>query len=486
MRPIEFGKWLPDQPSIQGPHLRDAKNVTPLVQAYGPWKAHAATTNALDGKCLGMIAAKDAAGDSHMYAGDSTKLYALGGTTWADASGGAYGPAATSTRWRFAVYGDRLLATNGIDAPQYIDMSGGGTFANLPGSPGNASLIGVFNEFVFLAPTANAKSVKWSGLGDSEGWTAGVNQSDEQELVDGGRVTGFAATQGVFYVFKERCIYRFIYVGGDVIFQIDKVVDGIGCIEPGSLISYGTLMLFLDESGWFIWDGASQPRSIGANTFDTWFEDECDHLARYSMSGALSPHRKIAAWAFASNDAGSSVPDTMLVYNYVADKASYVRANVEILGGAVSLGVGLDDLTDFEMDTETDTAMDDPFWLGGDAYLAAFSAEHKLGTFSGSNLEATIETGAFPIGDGFRARIEWLRPLFTGDSAGAVTAAGGSAVRSGDAITFQSGVAQQASGRCPQRNVNGFYSAAKYVAPAAAAWTEAIGHEFKASMAGVR
>lgn len=487
MRPIEFGKWLPDQPSIQGPHLRDAKNVTPTVTAYSPWKALAAATTALDGRCLGFCAAKAADGDSHVYAGDSEKLYELQGTTFSDVSAaGGYGPQVTATRWRFTVYGDRLIATNAIDPPQYIDMSTGSAFADLPGSPGNAYHVAVFGEFVFMAPTANSKSVKWSGLGDSEGWTAGVNQSDEQELADGGSVTGFVATNTVLYVFKETCVYRFLYVGGDVIFQIDKVLDGIGCIEAGSLVSYGTLMLFLDESGWFLWDGSSQPRPIGAETFDTWFQGEAKTSSRYSMSSALDSRRKLAVWAFASNDSAQAVPDTLLVYNYAGDKATYIKADVEMIGGGLSLGVGMDDMTTFVMDDETDIAMDDPSWFGGNAYFGGFTTAHKMGSFSGDNLEATLETGAFPIMDGSRARIEWLRPMFTGDSSGAVTAAGGSAVRAGDAITFQSAVSQQASGRCPQRNVNGFYCAAKYVAPAAAAWTSAIGHEFKASPAGAR
>ena len=487
MRPIDFGKWLPDQPSIQGPHLRDAKNVAPTAKAYGPWKALAATTNALDARCLGFASAKDAQGDAHMYAGDSTKLYALGGTAWASVGGGAYGPQVTSTRWRFAVYGDRMLATNAIDAPQYIDMSIGAVFANLPGSPGNASLIGVFNNFVFLAPTANAKAVKWSGLGDSEGWTAGVNQSDEQELADGGRVTGFVATQGAFFVFKESCIYRFIYVGGDVIFQIDKVVDGIGCIENGSLISYGTLMLFRDESGWFIWDGASQPKSIGAETFDVWFQDEEDASLRYAMSGAIDPRRKIAAWAFASNDAGDTVPDTVLIYNYAVDKASYVKptGGVEVIGGGVSLGTGLDDMVNFVMDDETDIAMDDPSWFGGNVYFGAFTPDHELGAFSGDNLEATLTIGTGDM-EGGRMRIEWLEPIVEGDSAGAWTAAGGYAVKAGDAIAYVSAVTQQTSGRCPQRGVNGRLLAAKYIGPAGASWTAAIGHRFKINPAGAR
>ena len=64
--------------------------------------------------------------------------------------------------------------------------------------------------------------------------------------------------------------------------------------------------------------------------------------------------------------------------------------------------------------------------------------------------------------------------------------AAGAQVKASDPIVFTSAVSQQASGRCPQRNANGFYSAAKLVIPAGETWTYASALEFDAVDAGSR
>ena len=486
MPAVNFGPWLPDMAAISPePITRDAKNVRAQAGHYTPFPGLTATTDALTGACKGAVAARDQDGAAHMYAGDATKLYELeSGSTWTDrtrSSGGDYTLGETD-RWQFATYGDRLIAVNGVDAPQYIDMSTAATnFAALGGSPGAAKYIAVYGEFVFLGNLASSTmSIKWSGIGSSTSWTAGTGQSDEQEFADGGNITGLVSTKSALYVFHEKCIRRVVYVGGDVIMQIDKIVDGIGCIAPGSLVSYGQIMFFLDESGWYQFDGETQPAPIGASKFDKWFQDDSQRAYWYKMTAAIDPRNRLVAFGYASTSSAS--PDSILLYNYATGWPSYVRQAHEVLIGAQSVFTSIDDLTD-DLDTDYSISFDDPFWQGGSFYFAAFDTTHKLASFSGSNLEATLTVGVVSLIDGMRASIEWIKPI--ADTA-AATCAGGYQVRPGDAITYASAVSQQTSGRCPQRNVNGFYHAAKVVIPAASSWTFARGVEFKAKAAGVR
>lgn len=487
---VEFGVWAPDQPVISAPHLRTAKNCVPAIGHYLPLPGLTAVSAAMTARCRGAVGVRDINGDARLYGGDSTKLYRLDGSAWTDFSRGAgYGPAVDATRWRFATYGDRLIAVNGLDEPQYLDMSTLATsFEDLAGGPPIAQFVASYGEFVFLASTnASSMLLKWSGFGDSEGWTPGTNQSDEQEFADGGRITGLVSTKAALFVFQEKCIRRVIYIGGPTILQIDKIVDGIGCVEPNSLRAYGQIMFFLDESGLFMWDGESQPQPIGVGVVDEWFLSDTARTEWDMMSAAIDPRRKVAAWSYVSTQSGGDTPDTVLLYNYAAQRFAYARFPHEFLFGGMTAGTSLDDLDADYPDIDAMTvSLDDPIFQGGAFFLAAFTTEHKLASFTGANLEATFETGSFPLLDGRRAVIEWVKPVVTGDVSGAVTAAAGAAVRSGDAITFPSGVAQQASGRCPQRGANGFYSAARIVAPAAATWTAAVGLEFKANQAGAR
>ena len=480
----DFGPWAPDLDAMNpAPHLRDAKNCLPAANGYRPLPGLSATTNAMDARCRGVFPMRDINNVAHMYAGNFDKLYELEAAVWTDRSKvGGYTDATTTTRWRFAQFGDRVLATNGLDAIQYIDASTAATaFADLGGSPGIAKFIATYGEFVFLgALGTNGMSIKWSAIGNSAGWTAGVNLSDEQEFADGGNITGFATTRAALYVFQDKCIRRVSFVGGSVIMQIDKLVENIGCIEPNSLVQYGQRCFFLSEDGWYTWDFESQPRAIGNEIFDRWFLSNANRVYWYAMSAAIDPRNRVFACGFGTD---SDTPSRVLYFNYELGRASYGDASHEILVPAIALGLTLDDLTG-NLDTDYSISFDDPYYQGGALYFGAINTEHKLASFSGANLEATFELSASALFDGRRAALSWIKPI---TDAGGATAAGGSKVLPSDSVTFTSAVAQQASGRCPMRNTNGFYHAAKVVCPAGATWTWARGVEFAAGGArGVR
>lgn len=478
----DFGPWEPDRANVGPAHLRVAKNCLPASDHYHPLPGLAATTDALDARCIGAAAVRDIDNAAHMYAGDADKLYELEAGVWTDRSNsGGFTTATSTTRWRFATFGDRVLASNGLDAIQYIDASTAATaFADLAGSPGVAKFIATYGEFVFLgALGSNGMSIKWSAIGDSEGWTPGTALSDEQEFADGGNITGFAATQAALYVFQEKCIRRILFVGGDVIMQIDKLVEKIGCVEPNSLIQYGQRCFFLDEDGWYMWDFQSQPAPIGLEKFDKWFLGDSARTEWPRLSAAIDPRNRVMACGYVSEANGGTIPDRVLFYNYELGRATYADVTHEMLVPALSLGVSLDDLTD-DLDTDYSISFDDPYYQGGAFYFGAFTSAHKLASFSGDNLEATFETNEGALFDGQRTSIEWVKPIVDSDAA---TAAAGYKTKPGDAIAFTAQVAQQASGRCPQRGANGFYHAARVVIPAGEGWEYARGVEFKPSAA---
>jgi hypothetical protein len=479
MPALDFGPWEPDRASIGQPsHLIVAKNCLPVSDHYHPLKALSATTDALTARCIGFAAVRDIDNAAHMYAGDADDLYELETAGWTNRSiGSGYTTATSTTRWRFSTFGDRVLATNGLDPIQYIDASTAATaFANLAGSPGTAKYIATYGEFVFLgALGTNGMSIKWSAIGNSTGWTPGVGLSDEQEFADGGNITGFATTQAALYVFQEKCIRRVLFVGGDVIMQIDKLVEKIGCIEPNSLIQYGQRCFFLDEDGWFMWDFQNQPVPIGLEKFDNWFLDDSSRQNWSFLSTAIDPRNRVFAVGYVTQSNGGNIPDRILFFNYELGRATYADVSHEILAPALALGVTLDDLVG-NLDTDYSISFDDPYYQGGAFYFGAFTSAHRLGSFAGDNLEATFQMSEQMMFDGNRASIDWIKPVTDASNA---TAAAGSKVKPSDTITFQSQVSQQASGRCPQRGANGFYHAAKVVIPSAASWTYARGIEFQ-------
>lgn len=481
MPTADFGPWLPDNTDIgHAPHLVEAKNCLPGRDHYRPLPGLASpSTNALGTRCHGIFPARDINNSAHMFAADTTKLYKLIAGVWTDysrTSGGAYTTATTTTRWRGTTFGDRLILTNGLDAPQYIDMSTAATaFANLPGSPGAAKFIATYGEFVFLGAIASSgMAIKWSAIGNSESWTPGTNLSDEQEFADGGNITGFASTKAALYLFQEKCIRRILFVGGDVIMQIDKLIENIGCIEPNSLIQYGQRCFFLSEDGWYMWDFESQPVPFGAEKFDRWFLANASREYWSTMSCAIDPTDRVLAVGFGTT---STTPSRIMFYDYVVNQATYAEVSHEMLVPALATAQSLDDLVG-NLDTDYSISFDDPYYQGGAFYFAAMNTDHRMASFAGDNLEATFQTNEMPMLEARRSSVQWIKPIT--DASGA-TAAAGAKVKPSDTIALQSQVSQQASGRCPQRGANGFYHAAKVVIPAAASWTYARGLEFELS-----
>lgn len=487
MPPLDFNTWLPDNTDVgHGAHLIEAKNCLPARDHYRPLPALAsASTDALATRCHGVFPARDTDNAAHMFAADADYLYKLIAGVWTDYSrstGGAYTTATDTTRWRGTTFGDRLILTNALDVPQYIDMSTAATsFENLPGSPGKAKFVSTYGEFVFLgALESSGMAIKWSAIGNSEGWTAGVSLSDEQEFADGGYITGFASTKAALYLFQEKCIRRILFVGGDLIMQIDKLIENIGCIEPNSLIQYGQRCFFLSEDGWYMWDFESQPIPFAAERYDRWFLENASRSYWSTMSCAINPRERVLAVGFGTT---SSTPNRILFYDYVTNQATYAEVNHEMLVPAIATAQSLDDLTD-DLDVDYSISFDDPYYQGGSFYFAAFTTGHAMASFAGDNLEATFQTNEMALEPGARRSIAWVKPVT--DASGA-TAAAAAKVKPSDTMTFPSQVSQQDSGRCPQRGANGFYHAAKVVIPAGETWTFARGLEFEANAArGVR
>lgn len=478
---IPLGAWLPDRPPVREPHLRDASGVIPAAEGYEPFPGLTVTTDALTARCRGAVGARDIDQAAHIYAGDATKLYELEGSTWTDRSKVGGYTAGDETRWRFIAYGDRLIATNGIEPPQYIEMSTAATaFADLPGSPGAAEFIASFKGFVVLGSLASsAIKIKWSGLEDSEQWTPGTNQSDEQEFPEGGRITGLGAAD-VLYIFKEKAIIRGVYVGPPAIMQFDTIVTGIGVTEPGSLVQYGRMFWFQHEDGFYSFDG-EQCVPIGVEKFDQWFLEDSARAYTYNMDAAVDPLTKTVQWAYPSTSSGGGLPDTILIYNWAVGTPSYVRLQIECFVAALSLGISPDDLTSTDVDALT-VSFDDPSFLGGVFYKGAMDYSHRLCSFSGDAVAATLETGDFQINPQGRSLMRYATPI--GDATD-FTVKIGAKERQGDAFTWGSAVAQEASGRCPTR-ASGRFFRARLEAPSGSGWTHVNGVEFDAAMAGVR
>jgi hypothetical protein len=482
---VPLGAWLPDRPPIREAHLRDAQGAIPAAEGYEPLKALVEQSAALASRCRGAVAGRDLDGTVHIYAGTGAKLQELStSATWTDRTrsvGGDYS-ATETTKWRFASFKDRMIAANASDTLQYIDMStGAAAFANLPNAP-IAAHVASFGEFLFCGNTgASAIELKWSAISDSEGWTPGTNQSDEIEFPDGGVINGLAVTD-VLYVFQESAIRRVNYVGPPTVMNIDRLEGGRGCIEPGSLAQLGRVFFYLSEDGFYMFNGeASQP--IGAEQVDEWFKGDLNRAYLYRMTSAVDPIHKVVVWSYVGNSSPSGQPDTLLMYNWVADRWSYARVTCEVLLASLTLGYTLEGLDAAYPNLDAmPISLDDPLLTGGALRFAAFSAAHKLSWFAGTPIAAEFQTGDFQLSQSGRSLAQAVYPLC--DAAGCTVAISAREAPS-DAVTFGSASSKQASGRAPVRGAGRWFRA-KVAIPAGQSWSYCNGLEWQAVPAGRR
>ena len=483
---IQFGAWLPDQPAFQGPHLREALGCLPRLQSYGPMPDLAAQSDALSARPLGAIATRDKGGDDvHIYAGTATALYELQSAgTWNDVSRASpYTAASDSDRWRFAPYGDRMLATNFVDAVQYLDMSTGTDFADLAGTPPKAKYVRAFAGFVFLGFTEDsAFMLANSALNDSEGWTPGTNQSDEIEFPDGGVVTGLAATDAL-HIFQENTIRRLYYVGLPQVFQIDVIERERGCSVPGTLAQLGRHMFFRSSDGFYVYDGG-QAQPIGAEIVDNWWANDRDPSFDYKVTSAVDPVRKIYIVNYVSQNAADGIPDSQITYNWISKLWSHSRVACELVFPALSLGVTLEDLDALYASIDDMTiSLDDPIWTGGQPRFAGFTSDYEFGAFAGSNVEARFEPAPVKIGP---RRMFMQAARFVVDTESKTLEVKMTENEGTAPAAFSGGQAPAASGRIKLRG-SGRFAYFRAVVTAGATWTHAQGlDELEAVGAGAR
>lgn len=491
--------WLPDQPSHNNPGLITCKNVIARTErSYGPFRDLAEYSNALAARCQGAYAARDSGGNVNIFAGDATTLKRLSSASpnFEDVSrtaGGAYATGAEEA-WRFAQYGDRVIATNFGDDLQSYQFGVSSDFTPLAAAAPKGKYLAIWRDFLVLGHLQGfAQRVRWPAIDDATNWptigsaAAAAVQSDQQDLVgDGGMIQGLAGglanADGV--VFQERALFRVTYVGPPLIFSFDQLEGGRGTPIPGSIAQLGGLVFYIGEDGFYAFDGASS-QPIGAEILDKTFFDDLDQTYSARISSAVDPINKIVYWSYpgASNVAG--LPNRVLAFNWSLKRWSLIEISSELIFRAGTFGYNLDGaaITGYNVDSSP-FGPDSRFWAGGKSILAGFSAAHKLGFFSGNTLAATIETGDLDLGEGQRSFITGLRPIIDTDqvTAGVRYRDTLSANPSDPGLTLKP---PGADGFCPQR-ISTRFARAQIQVSAGATWTHLSGIEPRAQAEGTR
>lgn len=172
--------------------------------------------------------------------------------------------------WSGVMHNDNFIYTNGVD-PMQVKTTFSATGTNLASAVSPTtykawSLVSLKDHLVlyhtFENATENFKRVQWSikgpltlsaGTTDFDSGTAGaIDLQDCEGEIKCGVPLGAGAA-----VYAEHSIHLQTYVGGDQIFQFDKVSPSIGTPGRRCVYSYSDVNYFLSHANVFAFDGGS-------------------------------------------------------------------------------------------------------------------------------------------------------------------------------------------------------------------------------------
>lgn len=461
---VTLGAWKPDLAEHGHDGLTVCENAYPIANGYAPVGSFAAVTPALtDWTGGGAFIYKD--GTTALLSGADDGLYSYSGTAWASEYAVAAG------RWRFSQLRDLVVAVHG-GAPVAFDLSAM-TAGVLGGSPPDAAYTATCNDFTILAgDPADLTTVTWSGFGNSEEWTAGTNQSGSFPLPDGGRITGLAGGE-VLLVFQRQAIHRFQYVGGDAVWQRDKISSEIGCIEAGSICQAGRMVFFLSERGFMMSDGESVT-PIGSETVDRTFF-AAYRGATSPIYAAVDPRHYLACWSMPGN------PGKIWAYNWLLQRWTTIALPLLAVFAAFTSNIDTDSVGGLVDDN--DNPVDSPIYSGGDPRFYVVTAAGVVGTLTGSPLAAAFETPLIELAPGYRIRPHKARPI--ADAVTGITLTLDARQRLGDAEAKRSRTTIRTSGDMPVRS-NGRYFTMRLDVAAGTSWSFMQGLSVEAGSGGTR
>ena len=130
---------------------------------------------------------------------------------------------------------------------------------------------------------------------------------------------------------------------------------------------------------------------------------------------------------------------------------------------------------------EINISLDTDFWTVGHLKLGAIDENFKAAIFSGTNLEAELETREQEVFPGLRANITGVRPIV--DAVANVTVKTRNTLA--ETVTTSASSTANTTGISPVRQ-SGRYFRANVKIPAESIWTHAQGIDLKASQGGDR
>ena len=483
---IPFGEWLPDQPEHG---MKGANVATNVYHALGSYKRFPSlvsySTNNIGKNAKGAGSFRDNANNIYNFVATKTDIYQLTSGTFTSRKSGLTGDEDDFVT--FTQFGNYVIASNGVDQPQYYLMGTSTNFANLSAiqTAGTTPLFrttGVVRDFLVSGNISTATNrIHWSGINDISAWSG--KQSDFQDLPGSGGKIVHVTSGEVGYVFRQNQIIRMDYVGGAVVFRLSVISPNRGAVYGQTVCQDNRDVFFYSDDGFYQINGDSVV-PIGVEKVNRFFDLDLNKAYTDRIKAATDPFNQLAMWAYPSKDAVASggICDKIIIYNYATKKWSLAKAQTSVIFpqfvGAFT--VELMDIISQNLE-DINAALDTDYWSGGQMFLGGINEDFKAAIFSVNSNECEIETAEIEGFPGARTNIQGVRPIV--DAVSTVTVK--TRERLADTETESSSSSMVDSGINPVRQ-SGRYIRANVKIASGTNFNHAQGIDLVASQAGYR
>lgn len=467
LKRFTFDQVAPDRPLS----LSRAYNVLPAADGFRPVRGPVSFAADLPGVINGA-AYVSSDGIATMLAGTTSALFAYDGTTWVSKIATTGSPS-----WRFTQFGDNAIAVDGGAPLKYGMVSG--SAAELGGDPPISDLVATVRNQVFLAGDPSATNVlAISGYNDSEGWTAGTNQSLYNPFPSGGAIMGLAGGEtGI--ILQRGAVKRATYnADGITWWTFDEIANDVGCMAKGSVAQAGNLVFWLSEEGFKVTDRNSIT-AIGKEKIDNEFFSLYSRDDITNMTCAVDPRTTTVMWAI------RGTPGRIWLYDWTLEEWATIDISLTAIfsGFTTSMSIdGMDALYPGGIDT-IPVSLDDDDFSGGNPLLIVAGFSGSISTLSGPNMAAQFAIKPIEISDNAkRVRIRGAR-VVSDAVIGTVTV--DTRARAGDPQFNVTSGGIRDNGRVPLR-ANGRHVGLTVDIPEAAVWSYALGLDLEFEESGGR
>lgn len=314
--------FTPDAPTTTPGIILDCTQFIPYDSGMRAAPGPRSLADALAAACRGAITITKLAGTRRVFAGTSTKLYELSGSTWSDVSRVGDYTLGANTVWSFTQFGDTSVASS-ID--NVIQTSTAGSFANQATAP-QATIVeavlssggGFVMAFNTVDGTYGTSPDRWwcCALNDVTTWTPSVStQATTGRLIGSTGAITAAKQLGAdrIVAYKAGAIYAGQYVGPPTVWAWQEIPI-YGCAGPNAVADLGTAHFVVGQENIYIFDG-SRPEPVADGKVRQWFLDNSSGTYRYKTVVRYDRLSNLVWIFYVSAGSSTGALDRTLVYH---------------------------------------------------------------------------------------------------------------------------------------------------------------------------